>query len=94
MGPGITRLGLGEQRGLVALDLEQIVTALFPDGAGRRLLAVQRIGGDKLVVQRRQAVQQSGGGGLFATLGAFLLIVDRDGVGRTVFVLGRVSSPM
>jgi len=50
---------------------------------------VQRIGGDQLSVQRGEAFQQGGGGGLFATLGALFLVINGDGLGRAVLVLGQ-----
>ena len=62
--------------GLVALDLEQVVAALFHNGARQLALTVQGVGGDEFAIQRRLAFQQRSGGTLLATLSAFFLVID------------------
>ena len=74
---------------LVAFDLHEIVAALFRDDPRGRPLAVQGVGGDDLSIQGGQALEQRGGGGLFAKLGAFLLIVDGLRLRGAVLVLGQ-----
>jgi hypothetical protein len=74
---------------LVAFDLEEGLAAFFHDGARVRPLAVQRIGGDELVIQRRQFLQQRGGGGLSAARGVFFLVVHGHGLRGPVLVLGQ-----
>ena len=75
------------QLGLVAFDLQQIITPFFHDGSGVPTLAVQRIGRDHFAVQSWQRLQQCRRGGLFATRRVFLLVVNGHGLGSSVLVL-------
>lgn len=53
-------MGLFEQVGLVAFDLEEVITAFFHDGPGVLTLTVQGIARDDFPIQSRQFFQQRG----------------------------------
>ena len=82
-------MSLSQQMRLVALDLEEVVTAFFHRGPAQLSLTVQGIGRDQFAIQRGEAFQQGGGGGLFATLGALFPVINGDGLGRAVLVLAQ-----
>ena len=64
-------------------------SAFFGDGARRRLLAVQGVGGDDFVVEGGDVFEETAGGGLLATPGALRLVVNGDRLRGTVLVLGQ-----
>ncbi len=62
-------------------ELQQVVAALFDDGAGNVLVAVQRIGGDERILQIGALVKPPGDGEfpfLFIVLGAGFLFGDAN----------------
>jgi hypothetical protein len=79
-------LSLLEQVGLIALDLQEVVAAFFHNDAGGFALAVQGVGGDEFAVQGGEFIQQLGAGALLATFGAFLLVVNGDGIWGAVLM--------
>jgi hypothetical protein len=82
-------LSLLEQRGLIGLDLQQVLAAFLHNDARGGFLAVERIGADDFLLQRGQAFQQRKGGRLFTARGAFLLIHQRHGHRGTIFMVGQ-----
>lgn len=88
-------MGFGqfEQLGLVAFDLQKVVSSLFDHAAGGLGLAVEGVGGDGLAVERGDGFEQFLGGLEFAAFGAFLLVVGRDGLGAAVLVSGQGDQP-
>lgn len=82
-------MSLLQQMRLVALDLEEVVTAFFHGGPAQFSLTVQGIGRDQFAIQRGEAFQQGRGRGLLATLGALFLVIDRHGLGSPILVLGQ-----
>ena len=70
--------------GLVAFDLQEIIPSFFGDGPGDLALAVQCVGGDHLFIEAAHGVEEFGRCLLLAALGAFLLIVQGHGFGRSI----------
>ena len=86
---GVGGLGLLEQIGLIGFDLEQVITALLDDHAGIFALAMQGVGSDKFFVEGAEGLEQGGGAGEFAGLGAVFLIVEGNGLWSAVLVFGQ-----
>lgn len=64
-----------------------VVAALFHDAARGLALAVEGIGGGDFSVQCGERFEPRGGGVLLAAFGAFLLIIDGNGLRCAVLVL-------
>lgn len=75
--------------GLIAFDLKQIITPLFHNGPGVLTLAVQGIAGDDLPIQCRQGCQQFGRRAQLTAFGAFLLVVNGQGLRGAILMLGQ-----
>jgi hypothetical protein len=75
--------------GLIAFDLKQIITPLFHNGPGVLTLAVQGITGDDLPIQCWQGGQQFGRRAEFTAFGAFLLVVNGQGLRGAILLLGQ-----
>ena len=79
--------------GLIGFDLKEIIAALGHDRLRPFALARQGIGGDALAIQGRQAFQQGGRDCWFASCRAILRVINGDGLGRSVLVLGQGEPP-
>ena len=79
---------MGQNLGLVAFDLEEVIPTFIDDGSSQFTLAVQRVGRDGLAFQRGQSVDQSPRRTLFTAGRSFLLIHNGQSHGRTTFRVG------